>query len=372
MTETALRAPADGFVSTLPETFFDAVLVVSFGGPEGMDDVLPFLENVTRGRNVPRERLEAVADHYRAFDGVSPINAQNRALIDALSSELDQARIDLPIYFGNRNWHPFLADTLRTMADDGVRRALAFFTSGFSCYSGCRQYRENIWVAQETVGTGAPEVLKTRMFWNHPGFVEAQADLLDRALAPLDDARLHDTVILFSAHSIPVAMARQSRYEAQLAESARLVMSATNACNRLSHGSTAGTVRHEVVYQSRSGPPGVPWLEPDVCDRIEALAAEGVRDVVVVPLGFVSDHLEVLWDLDEEAAAAAERSGLGFVRVASVGTHPRFVAGIRELIVERLVPGTPRPALGSFGPGPDVCAPGCCLPGNGRPSPWDG
>jgi ferrochelatase len=359
MAAVSLRAPADGFTSAYPETFFDALLVVSFGGPEGMGDVLPFLENVTRGRNVPRERLEEVAHHYEAFDGVSPINAQNRALVAAVRAELDAHGLELPIYLGNRNWHPFLADTLREMADDGVRRALAFFTSGFSCYSGCRQYREDVWEAQQAVGPDAPEVLKTRMFYNHPGFVGAQADLLARSLEAVPSERRKTTTVLFSAHSIPDAMARASRYEAQLGESARLVADA------------AGVERHELVYQSRSGPPTVPWLEPDVCDRIRTLAAEGVTDVVVVPLGFVSDHLEVLWDLDEEACDAAAEADVGFVRVPSVGTHPLFVGGIRELVQERLVAGSTRAVLGVDGPSHDVCPVGCCLPGTGRPSPWE-
>jgi ferrochelatase len=353
------KAPADGFVSSHPDTFFDGLLVVSFGGPEGMEDVLPFLENVTRGRNVPRERLEAVAHHYEAFQGVSPINAQNRALIAALRTELDAHGIDLPIAFGNRNWHPFLEEALRDLTALGCTRVLAFFTSGFSCYSGCRQYRENVWEAQRVVGPGAPEVVKTRMFYNHPGFVEAQAELLAADLATLEPERRERASVLFAAHSIPVVMARHSRYEAQLAEAARLV------------AARAGIAQHEVVYQSRSGPPTVPWLEPDVCDRIRALPDEGVTDVVVVPLGFVSDHLEVLWDLDHEAREAAEEAGLAFVRVASVGTHARFVRGVRELIEERLVAGAPRPALGDDGPAPDVCPPGCCLPGTGRPSPWE-
>jgi ferrochelatase len=359
MAIAAPRPPADGFVSAFPDTHFDAVLVVSFGGPEGMDDVIPFLENVTRGRNIPRERLEEVGQHYAAFGGVSPINAQNRALIAALREELDAHGIDLPIYFGNRNWHPLLPDTLREMADAGLERALAFFTSGFSCYSGCRQYREDVWSAQQAVGARAPEVLKTRMFYNHPGFVEAMADNLDAALRRLPDDRRDAARILFTAHSIPLAMARHSRYEAQLAESARLV------------AERAGASGYEVVYQSRSGSPSMPWLEPDVCDRLRELAADGVGEVVVVPLGFVSDHVEVLYDLDHEARAVADELGLTLVRAATVGTHPRFVAGVRELIAERLDPAAGRPALGADGPSHDVCPVGCCLPGSGRPSPWD-
>ncbi|HST24603.1 MAG TPA: ferrochelatase, partial [Gaiellaceae bacterium] len=261
-----LKPPADGARGS-SETEFDAILVVAFGGPEGMDDVMPFLENVTRGRSVPRERLEVVAHHYARFGGVSPINAQNRDLIAALRPELDAHGIDLPIYLGNRNWHPFLASALRELRDDGVRRALAFFTSGFSSYSSCRQYRENIAAAQDEVGEDAPEVARTRMFYNHPGFLEANADRVRAALAEASGAH-----VAFTAHSIPLAMARQSRYEAQLAESARLVAGA------------ADVEHYAVVYQSRSGSPHAPWLEPDVCDHIRGLAARGVRDVVVSPL----------------------------------------------------------------------------------------
>jgi ferrochelatase len=347
------KPPADGAWSRFPDTHFDALLVVSFGGPEGMDDVMPFLENVTRGRNVPRERLEEVARHYARFGGVSPINQQNRALIAALRAELDAHGIALPIYFGNRNWHPFLAETLRAMAEDGIERALAFLTSGFSSYSGCRQYRENLHEAQRAVGDAAPEVLRTRVFYNHPAWVGANAELLGPAVSERPGAH-----VLFSAHSIPTAMAARCRYEAQLAESARLVAEA------------AGVSEWQVVYQSRSGPPDVPWLEPDVCDAIEKLAAERTTDVIVAPLGFVSDHIEVLYDLDVAARETAERAGLGFERVPSVGTHPLFVAMIRELVQERLDATSPRRAVGRFGPSHDVCPIDCCLPGTGRPSPW--
>ncbi len=346
---TAPKPPADGARGSYPDTFFDAILVVAFGGPEGMDDVMPFLENVTRGRNVPPERLEEVAHHYASFGGVSPINGQNRALIAALRPELDRHGIDLPIYFGNRNWHPLLVDTLREMRDDGVRRALAFFTSGFSSYSSCRQYRENILAAQAELGPDAPEVSRTRMFYNHPGFIDANAEHVTDALARISQERRAGVHIAFTAHSIPLAMARQSRYETQLAEAARLV------------AERVGVDDHAVVYQSRSGSPRVPWLEPDVCDHIRTLAARGVRDVVLSPIGFVSDHMEILFDLDVEAREAAEAAGIGLVRGQTAGTHPAFVAMIRELIAERLDPGVPRRALGRYGPSHDVCRPGCCL-----------
>ena len=361
MPAAALKPPADGFLSRHPDSFFDAILVVSFGGPEGLADVLPFLENVTRGRGIPRERLEEVAHHYELFGGVSPINAQNRELIAALRVELDAHGIDLPIYFGNRNWDPLLPAALGELRDAGVRRALAIFTSGFSCYSGCRQYREDIFVAQEAVGPDAPEVLKARMFYNHPGFVEANVDIVTRALAEFPEERRAAATVVFSAHSIPGAMAEASRYEEQLREAARLI----------AEGAGIEAERWQLVYQSRSGAPHMPWLEPDICDHLPRLAAAGVRDVVVVPIGFVSDHMEVLFDLDEEAKLVAEGLGLGYVRAPSVGTHPRFVAMLRELVQERLDPSLPKRALGPLGPSHDTCPVDCCKPGTGKPSPWE-
>jgi ferrochelatase len=356
MSTTPLKAPADGFTSSFPETRFDAIVIVSFGGPEGMDDVMPFLENVTRGRNIPRERLEEVAHHYELFGGVSPINAQNRALSAALRTELDAHDIALPIYFGNRNWHPFLADTLREMAGDGVERALAFFTSAYSSYSGCRQYREDLFRAQQAVGPGAPEVLRTRMFFNHPGWIETNADHVRSALAQLPAGS--PPHLAFTAHSIPVAMAKSCRYEDQLLESCRLVAEAT------------GVTDWELVYQSRSGPPQVPWLEPDILDHLEAVAARGVKDVVISPIGFVSDHLEVLFDLDVEARDTAAELGLNLVRASSASTHPAFVRMIRELIEERLGRREGRTAVGRYTASHDICPVDCCLPGSGRPSPW--
>ena len=356
MRAAALKAPADGFVSTLPETHFDAILVVSFGGPEGRDDVIPFLENVTRGRNVPRARLEEVAHHYELFDGVSPINAQNRALIAALRAELDVHGIELPIYFGNRNWSPFLVDALREMASDGIERALAFFTSAYSSYSGCRQYREDIFNAQQTVGTAAPEVLRTRAFFNHPGWIEANADHVRTALAAFpDDRGVH---LSFTAHSIPTVMAHACRYEDQLRESSRLVAEAV------------GITDSALVYQSRSGPPHVPWLEPDILDHLDDLARKGVENVAISPIGFVSDHLEVLYDLDIEAKARARELGLDLVRASSASTHPAFISMIRALIEERLTAETGRSAIGRYAASHDVCPADCCLPGSGLPSPW--
>ena len=254
---------------TLP---YDSILIVSFGGPEGPDDVMPFLENVLRGKNVPRERMLEVAEHYHHFGGVSPINAQCRSLIDALRDELDRHGIDLPIYWGNRNWHPMLEDTLRQMAQDGKQKAIAFFTSIFSCYSGCRQYRENIAVAQEKVGAEAPQVEKLRMAYNHPGFIEPQSELLRNTLANIPEERREQTKVLFCAHSIPMSMAENSRYEAQLREASRLV------AERVGH------VSWELVFQSRSGPPQQPWLEPDVCDRIEQLHQQSPQQDIVLQL----------------------------------------------------------------------------------------
>lgn len=350
-----MKPPAEDAVSQHPDDFADAILVVSFGGPEGPDDVMPFLENVTRGRNVPRERLEKVANHYMRFGGVSPINGQNRELIAALELELAEHGIDLPVYFGNRNWHPLLPDTVAQMTRDGVRRALCFLTSAFSSYSGCRQYRENLFVAQREVGPDAPELPRLRMLFNHPGFIEANADRLRAALAE----SAGEPHVAFTAHSIPLAMAERCAYQAQLVEAARLVAEA------------AGVREHAVVYQSRSGPPHVPWLEPDILGHLRDLHARQVAKVVVAPLGFLSDHLEVLYDLDVEAAELAAGLGLGFGRAQTPGTHPRFVAAIRELIQERLDPDATRPTLGGLPANPDTCVPDCCRPGTERPSPWE-
>lgn len=336
---------------------YDAFLLVSFGGPEGPDDVLPFLENVLRGRNVPRERMLAVAEHYNHFGGVSPINAQNRALIDALRDEFARSGVTLPIYWGNRNWHPLLPDTLRQMKADGVRRAVAFFTSAFSSYSGCRQYRENVAAAQEVVGPGAPQVDKLRMFFNHPGFIEPMTERVRAALETIPTERRDAANLLFTAHSIPAGMATNSKYEDHFREASRLVVEAL------------GRPGFDLVYQSRSGPPTQPWLEPDVNDRLRTLATEGVKDVVVVPIGFTSDHMEVIYDLDDEAKRTSNSLGLNLVRAATVGTHPRFVRMIRELVEERMTPGAARPALGTLGPSHDVCPVDCCLPPLRPPMP---
>ncbi len=331
------------------DSSYDAVLVVSFGGPEGPDDVLPFLENVLRGRNVPRERMLAVAEHYDHFGGVSPINAQNRALITSLETELARHGPALPIYFGNRNWHPLLVDTLRQMQTDGIRHALGFFTSAFSSYSGCRQYRENIAAAQSEVGTDSPQVEKLRAFFNHPGFIDPMIERTAAAFDQVPPDRRNAARLIFTAHSIPMAMAVGSKYEVQLRDASALVATGVGRSN------------FAIVYQSRSGSPSQPWLEPDINDYLRSIAAEGVQDVVVVPIGFISDHMEVLYDLDHEAKQTAESLGINLVRAGTVGVHPRFVQMIRELIVERISGSTERPALGKLGASHDICPPDCCL-----------
>ncbi len=315
---------------------------------------MPFLRTVTRGRGIPDERLAAVAEHYYHFDGVSPINAQNRALLSALGPEFIRRGIDLPMYWGNRNWDPLLPDAVAAMTRDGVQRALVFATSATGSYSACRQYRENLADAQAAVGAGAPELIKLRHYFDHPGFIEANADGVRAALAKLPADLRDDAVLVFTAHSIPDSMNATSGpsgglYLAQQRETARLVAEAVR-------GSGAA---FELSWQSRSGPPSVPWLEPDISDTLEALAAGGARAVVVSPTGFVSDHLEVLWDLDVEAAETAERLGLAFARAATAGTHPAFVAMIAELVLERLQGVAPR-SLGRARSVRDRLRPGCC------------
>jgi len=288
-----------------------------------MDEVMPFLDNVLLGRNVPQERKEEVAHHYALFSGVSPINEQNRQLIAALEMELQSYDLALPVYWGNRNWHPFLADTLRQMAADGIGHALAFITSAYSSYSSCRQYLEDIEKARSAAGSAAPEVSVLRKFYNHPGFILPNRERLLGALDQIPTERRAHTHIAFTAHSIPLAMAKASRYQAQLGETCRLVM------QDLPHP-------WQLVYQSRSGSPHQPWLEPDICDHLRDLCAESITDVVIAPIGFISDHLEVLYDLDREARACAEGLGINMVRAATVGTHPLFVSMVRELIGERI------------------------------------
>ena len=341
---------------------YDAFLLVSFGGPEGPGDVLPFLRNVTRGRGVPDERLEQVAGHYHRFGGASPINQQCRDLIAAAEKDFAAAGLGLPVYWGNRNWDPYLADTVRAMADGGVRRALAFVTSAYSSYSSCRQYLDDIARARAQAGPDAPQIDKIRPYFNHPGFIEPLAASTRRAIESLEPSVRENAVLVFTAHSIPAGMAAASgprgggAYQAQLAEAARLV---------------AGRVRPgrdwRLAYQSRSGPPSQPWLGPDVSDCLAELAAAGASGVVLVPVGFVSDHMEVKYDLDVEAAGTGRRLGLPLARAATPGTDPAFVSMITELVRERL-DGAPRPALGELGSWPDSCPAGCCAarPGGQR------
>ncbi len=334
---------------------YDAILIVSFGGPEGPDDVMPFLENVLRGKNVPRERMLEVAEHYQHFGGISPINQQCRELISALGAELAQHGPQLPIYWGNRNWKPMLPDTLQQMASDGIQRALAFFTSAFSSYSGCRQYREDIVRARDQVGENAPEVEKLRVFFNHPGFLEPMIESVRLALEKIPAQLREGTPLLFTAHSIPMSMADNCNYQIQLAEACRIVAESVNHTN------------WELVYQSRSGPPQQTWLEPDVCDHIEALhkqreeTSEPLSELLVLPIGFISDHMEVLFDLDTEAKELCDKLGIRLQRIPTVGTHPRFVQMIRELIDERVSENPQRLALGNLPPSHDVCPTDCCL-----------
>lgn len=327
---------------------YDAFLLVSFGGPEKIEDVLPFLENVLRGRDVPRERMLQVAEHYYHFGGKSPINDQNRALIAALDAEFRTHGIDLPIYWGNRNWHPMLADTMREMKADGVQRALAFATSAYSSYSSCRQYRENISAAQAAVGAGAPIVDKLRVFHNHPLFVEANIEQVREALNRIPPARRAAAHIAYTAHSIPATMSDNCSYRRQLLEGARLVSTAL------------GRPADPLVFQSRSGPALQPWLEPDILDHLRALHASGATNVVIAPIGFVSDHMEVLYDLDTEAAKLCRELGLNMERAATAGAHPKFVQMIRELVVERMTDSPERAAIGIYPPNPDVCLADCC------------
>ena len=337
---------------------YDSVLLVSYGGPDGPDDVIPFLENVLQGRNLSREKLEELAEPYMFFDGISPINEQNRALLAAIIDELggtrqNKSNLDLAVYWANLHWHPFLADVLRQMADDGCLRTLAFVTSAYGSYPGCRRYRQAIERAREQVGAEAPRVDKIRLFYNHPGFIEAMADRVAEVFLRIDKPRRSETKILFTAHSLPVSMARECPYERQVRESCRLVVERLKA-----------PVSWELVYQSRGGPPSQPWLGPDVGEWLVEHAE--CKEVLIVPIGFLSDHMEVIFDLDVEIQALCDHLGITMTRAGTVGTHPRFVRMIRELVEERLKPNPARPSLGPDGPWPDECPSNCC-PGPERP-----
>ncbi|MDJ1130845.1 ferrochelatase [Streptomyces iconiensis] len=349
---------------------YDALLLLSFGGPEGPDDVVPFLENVTKGRGIPRERLEEVGQHYFLFGGVSPINAQNRALLDALRKDFAGHGLDLPVYWGNRNWAPYLTDTLREMTRDGCRRVLVLATSAYASYSGCRQYRENLaesLAALKAEGLRPPRVDKLRHYFNHPGFVGPVTDGVLASLAELPDGVRERAHLVFTTHSIPTAAADTSgpveahgdggAYVAEHLDVARVIVEAVRE-------RTGTAYPWELVYQSRSGPPQVPWLEPDICDHLEDLHGQGAPGAVMVPIGFVSDHMEVLYDLDTEATAKASELGLPVARSATVGSDPRFAAAVRELVLERAATERgqqpARCALGALGPSHDLCPVGCC------------
>jgi ferrochelatase len=337
--------------SPAPEGRREAVLVLGFGGPEGHDDVMPFLENVTRGRGVPRERLLDVAEHYHHFAGVSPINDQNEALVAALRGALADAGTALPVYWGNRNWAPYVEDVWRQMAEDGVEHAYVLATSAYASFSGCRQYHEDVArarlaLAADPTAPAGPTAEKLPHYFDRAGFVQANVDALRAALESLPAELRDDARIVATAHSIPESMAlvagpEGGAYQAELMRAAQLVVDAV-----------APGRPFDLVWQSRSGPPSVPWLEPDVNDHLRALAAGGVRAVVLLPVGFVSDHLEVLWDLDNEAAETAAQLGLASARAATAGTHPAFVAALAELVAERRAGGEPR--LGTN------CPAACC------------
>ncbi|MDX6227603.1 MAG: protoporphyrin/coproporphyrin ferrochelatase [Frankiales bacterium] len=334
-------------------TAYDGFLLLGFGGPEAPEEVMPFLRHVTAGRNVPDERLRSVAEHYEHFGGVSPINVQNRALLSAVREAFPTKDIELPSYWGNRNSQPWLADTVAQMAADGVTRALVLATSATGGYSGCRQYRENL---RDARLSGGPELVKLRHFFNHPGFIAANVDRVEAALAQLPDP--YGARLVFTAHSVPASMNDTAGpagglYLQQQRETARLVADAVRGPG----------AEFDLVWQSRSGPPQVRWLEPDINDHLRRLAADGVRSVVVAPTGFVSDHLEVLWDLDNEALQTAAEVGIAMSRAGTAGTHPAFVDAICSLVQER-TRGAERLALGPMGPSWDECPfdEGCCAP----------
>ncbi|WP_370289074.1 ferrochelatase [Nocardioides sp.] len=344
---------------------YDALLLLSFGGPEKPEDVVPFLENVTRGRGIPRERLEQVGEHYYLFGGKSPINDQNKALIAALEADFAEHGLDLPIYWGNRNWEPYLTDTLEQIARDGHQRVLTLVTSAYSSWSGCRQYRENLAESLAALPDDVtpPQIDKIRAYYNHPGFVEANARGIVAALDDLPAEVRGAARLVFVTHSIPTQMNADSGpvggvYEAQHLDVAQVVSDRVREITGVERP-------HELVYCSRSGAPHIPWLEPDVNDRLEELAAEQAAAVVLIPVGFVSDHMEVVYDLDTEALATAEKLGLPARRALSAGTDPDFVTALRELVLERAAiergEDVERPALGVRGPSHNVCPATCCL-----------
>ncbi|WP_291886849.1 ferrochelatase [Cellulomonas sp.] len=367
-TSLSPRTPAEQTVGTAP---YDALLLFSFGGPNGPEDVLPFLRNVTAGKGIPDERLAEVAEHYHHFGGASPINGQNLALQKALAAELERRGLDLPVVWGNRNWEPYTRDALAAAHADGARRVVALVTSAYASYSGCRQYRENLWTALDELGAevGLPQgehplvVDKVRTYFNHPGFVEANIDAVTEAYEKLGaDGRL-----VFVTHSIPDTMEAASGVAGPTYSEQHLDVAATVAA---AVGERLGrTLEWDLAYCSRSGPPSQPWLEPDVNDHLRALAAAGTTAVVIAPIGFISDHMEVAFDLDTEALETAAELGLTAVRADTVGTRDAFVRGLVDLVLERAAraraveAGEPAPAPAVVGGLParaDVCAPGCC------------
>jgi len=331
---------------------FDAVLLLSFGGPEGPEQVRPFLENVTRGRNIPPARLDVVAEHYLHFGGISPINGINRALIEALRAEFDRRGADLPVYFGNRNWDPYVEDAVTQMRDNGIRRAAVLTTSAWGGYSSCTQYVEDIARGRAAAGEGAPELVKLRQYFDHPLFVEMFADGIAAAAASLPDDLRAEARLVFTAHSVPIAADERAGprlYSRQVAYATRLVAAAT------------GYDDYDQVWQSRSGPPSVPWLEPDVGDHLSALVEKGTRAVIVCPIGFVADHIEVVWDLDHELRSQAEEAGIAFARAATPNADPRFARLAADLIDELRFDTEPARVAG-----PDP-APGCGYVVDGQP-----
>ncbi len=337
---------------------FDAVMVLSFGGPDKPADVRPFLENVTRGRGVPPERLDAVAEHYHHFGGVSPINALNKALIAGLAAEFERTGIDLPVYFGNRNWHPLIEDTVAQIHADGHRRVLVFPTSAWGGYSGCRQFDEDISRSLQSLGAKAESMVlrKLPQYWDHPAMTASWSDAIVAARAELPAHLRADARLVFTAHSIPMSADRAAGppadggglYSRQVASASQLAAAA------------AGFDSFDQVWQSRSGPPQIPWLDPDICDHLEDIAARGVRAVIVCPIGFVSDHLEVVWDLDNESREKAHELGLGYARASTVGTDPRFISMVTELVAEQL--NGPIPFRQGMTDNGAPCAVGCCEP----------
>ncbi len=345
--------------SNLPQNLagYDALLIVGFGGPEKPEDVMPFLENVVRGRPVPRERLLEVAEHYQHFGGVSPINAQVRELMAALRTELDQRGVNLPLYWGNRNWHPMLEDTLKTMTEAGVKKALSVVLAAYSSYSSCRQYRENVIAAREAAGDQAPACDKMRVYYNHPAFIAANADRLRTAIEQIPPENRDVFHLAFTAHSIPSSMAQACDYEKQLLETCRLIATELKIPRE----------RWELVFQSRSGRPEDPWLGPDILEHIDSLHNYGLKNLIIHPVGFLSDHMEVMFDLDEEARHKCDSYGIHMVRSATVGTHPKFVAMMADLIIERMNQAQDRPAIGLYPANHDVCPVNCC-PAPARPA----